>query len=88
MQVQAVNNHAVKKYNEFCAAMKVVDQALAGMELLIKKANDPNKRFVAAGAITKDELQGMYKAAHEEFVTLSNAARKYQSELQSRGWRV
>lgn len=88
MQVQAVNQLAVRKYSEFSTSLSMAETSLAGLELLIKKANDPNKKFQGPNAVTKDELLGMHKRAVDSLEILRAAARKYQVELQSKGWRV
>lgn len=88
MQIQAVNKHAVAKYNEFVHAQAAVEVSMSNLELLLKKASDTHRKFVPAGATTKEELSTMHKAATEQLQELKAAARKYAAELQSRGWRV
>jgi len=88
MQVQTVNKYAVRKYNEFGFAISQCEIALGAVELLIKKCSDVDKKFKSPMAATKDELLGFQKRAQESLTDLRVAARKYQIELQSKGWRV
>lgn len=88
MQIQAVNKHAVNRYNEFVHAISAVEVAMSILESLLKKASDTHRKFRLAGSLTKDELTVMHTKAMEELWLLKSAARRYAAELQSRGWRV
>lgn len=88
MQVQSVNNHAVRKYEQFATAMGQVMAALESLGDLLKKAEMPDKRFQSGTLATPEELQDMHRHAGEQLETLRNAAKKYEAELMSRGWRV
>ena len=88
-QIQAVNQHAMRKFSEFEFAMQHVANSLAETEALIKSMNEgQDKRIKGFQVPTKKELMELRKKAVAALDALRRAAKQYEAELISRGWRV
>lgn len=90
MQVQAVNNHARKKYDEMESAMNAVRMAIDELDKFCRSSLNRQSEDRSHGwrVPTKDEVvSGVRKASHDLDV-MHKQASKYKSELVSRGWRV
>jgi hypothetical protein len=87
MQIEAMNRRARDRYSTFVSSMDLVLEALAGLDALIGKVDD---KHAGAGwtVATQDELKGYRMQAVDELERLRVAAKKYETELVSREWRV
>jgi hypothetical protein len=87
MQVQAVNRQAQQKYAAFVGALELVREVLNDVDKLVKKHN--GKGDDAAWSIPdKDELQAAHRKAVDDLQALRANAKKYETELISKTWRV
>ncbi|SFJ41528.1 hypothetical protein SAMN05421835_105149 [Amycolatopsis sacchari] len=87
MQIQAVNRRAKERYSAFVTSMDLVLEAMDGLTPLIEKVDD---RHEGPGwtVATQDELTGYRQQALDALERLRAAAKKYETELVSRDWRV
>ena len=89
MQVQTVNNHARKRYSEFESALETVRIAVDELQKTARGFPDGKSRQFSGWQVpTKGEVVGAIRRAGDDMETLRANARKYKSELISRGWRV
>ncbi|QGK71202.1 hypothetical protein GIY23_18240 [Allosaccharopolyspora coralli] len=89
VQVQAANRHAIRKYEEFCKALDMVRQALDEAQPLIKTINGKATGRMDGWKIpSRQQVEKTYGKARTELDALNQAAKKYEKELISRGWRV
>lgn len=87
MQIDAINRRARDRYGVFVSAMDMVLEALEGLDALIEKVDDSHDGPGWTVA-TQDELKGYRMQATDALVRLRAAAKKYETELVSREWRV
>ncbi|MDQ0380287.1 hypothetical protein [Amycolatopsis thermophila] len=87
MQIEAINRRARDRYGNFVTAMDLVLEALEGLTGLIEKVDDKHEGTGWAVA-TQDELKGYRSQAVDELERLRAVAKKYETELVSREWRV
>jgi hypothetical protein len=87
MQIEAMNRRARERYSTFVTSMDLVLQALEGLNQLIDKVDD---KHTGSGwtVATQDELKGYRMQALDELQRLRVAAKKYETELVSREWRI
>ncbi|MEU0466704.1 hypothetical protein ABZ215_22105 [Amycolatopsis sp. NPDC006131] len=87
MQIDAINRRARERYGSFVVAMDLVLEALEDLTGLIEKVDD---KHAGSGwtVATQDELKGYRTQATDELERLRTAAKKYETELVSRDWRV
>lgn len=87
MQIEAINRRARERYGTFVATMDLVLEALQGLDELIEKVDD---KHAGSGwtVATQDELKGYRMQAIDELERLRVAAKKYETELVSRDWRI
>lgn len=87
MQIEAMNRRARERYSTFVTSMDMVLQALEGLNELIGKVDD---KHTGPGwtVATQDELTGYRMQAVDELERLRVAAKKYETDLVSREWRV
>ncbi|GAB3565998.1 hypothetical protein GCM10027445_12100 [Amycolatopsis endophytica] len=89
MQIQAINKRARERYGNFVTAMDLVLEALEGLTGLIEKVDDKHQDEGSGWAVaTQDELKGFRSQATDELERLRTVAKKYETELVSRDWRV
>lgn len=89
MQVQAVNKHARKKYDEFESALNMV-------RIAIDDLNKYTRTHFGSTAVrthgwqvpTKEEVTRAIGKCSNDLDVLHKQASRYKSELISRGWRV
>jgi hypothetical protein len=87
MQIEAVNRRARERYGVFVTAMDMVLETLEGLDELIGRVDD---KHAGSGwtVATQDELKGYRMQAVDELERLRTAAKKYETELVSRDWRI
>lgn len=89
MVVQAVNNHALHKYQEFTAALETVRLALEEADPVIKAmAESGPARSEGWKVPTKKEVLAARKAATDMLDRLRAKAKQYETQLIANGWRV
>jgi hypothetical protein len=89
MVVQAVNNHAVQKYQEFTSAIESVRIALEETDPLITAMKDSHAaRHHGWKVPDKKEVVAARKKVVELLDTLRTQAQKYEKDLIANGWRV
>lgn len=87
MQVQSVNRHAKKKYDNLRKAIEDVKIALEESAKLHSKLTDP-KASAGWRVPTKDQIVGAHKKATDQLNTLRESTKRWEKELTSREWRV
>ncbi|NKQ57582.1 hypothetical protein HFP15_32440 [Amycolatopsis sp. K13G38] len=87
MQIQAVNRRARERYSAFVMSMDLVLESLEGLTGLIEKVDDKHTGDGWTVA-TQEELKGYRMQATDALERLRTAAKKYETELVSREWRV
>lgn len=89
MVVQAANNRAVKKYQDFTAAIESVRIALEETDPLITAMRDSHGvRHQGWKVPDKKEVLTARRKVVELLDTLRTQAQKYEKELVANGWRV
>jgi hypothetical protein len=87
MQISAVNRRARDRYSAFVTSMDLVLEAVDGLNGLIEKVDD---KHTGPGwtVASQDELKGYRMQATDALERLRTAAKRYETELVSRDWRV
>lgn len=88
MPIQVLNARAQEKYGQFVAALDFVQEQLAELDKLITKMSERKLPPGTWRIATPEQLKALYKAAVADLETLQVQAKKYESELKSREWRV
>lgn len=89
MVVQAVNNHALRKYEEFTSALETVRIALEEADPLIKQMRESGPARANGWKVpAKQEVLAARKSAQDLLDTLRAKAKHYEKELVANGWRV
>lgn len=89
MVVQAVNNHALRKYEEFTSALETVRMALEEADPLIKQMRESGPSRANGWKVpTKQEVLSVRKNAQDLLDALRAKAKQYEKELIANGWRV
>lgn len=84
MVIQAVNQRAKERYLSFLAAMAMVEDRFSDLDRLIRQVPVKGNQWRAA----RVELTGMRQTAYDRLMVLREIAKRYESELLSREWRV
>lgn len=87
VQIAAVNRRARERYSAFVTSMDFVLEALEGLDGLIGKVDDSHTGPGWTVA-TQDELKGYRMQALDELERLRVVAKKYETDLVSREWRI
>ncbi|MTD53879.1 hypothetical protein [Amycolatopsis pithecellobii] len=87
MQINAVNRRARERYSAFVTSMDLVLEALDALNPLIEKVDD-NHDSPGWTVATQDELTGYRMQATDELERLRASAKKWETELVSREWRI
>lgn len=88
MQVQAINQHARRRYGEFVGAMDMVTELLVPLEKLIARMSEKKAPAGSWRVATPKELAGMLNKARADLEVLKEHAKNYETELVSREWRI
>jgi len=83
MVIQAVNQRAKERYLSFLMSLTLVEEQFDGLDEHIRLAPRNN-----AWRTTRAELRAMRMTAFERLMMLREIAKRYESELLSREWRV
>jgi hypothetical protein len=85
MVVQALNNRAKDRYTSFLTSISVVEGQFAELDRAISRVKSKGHKWQVA---TQQELRAMRRTAFDHLQELRVTAKKYESELLSREWRV
>lgn len=89
MVVQAVNNHALRKYEAFTSALETVRLALEESDPVIAAMSESGPARAQGWKVpTKKEVLAARKAATDLLDRLRGKAKQYEEQLIANGWRV
>ncbi len=88
MQIQVLNSRAQEKYGEFVHALNFAQEQLTELDKLIARMSERRLPPGTWRVATPEQLKAMYKTALADLEALQVQAKKYETELKSREWRV
>lgn len=88
MVTQAVNKHAVKKYQEFQEAIGQVKQVLDDSDRVLKSMREAGNHPSGWRIPDRKELEGLRSKAEKQLQQLRAASKRYEAELMANGWKV
>ena len=88
MPSQVLNARAQEKYGQFVAALNFVREQLAELDKLITRMSERKLPPGTWRIATPEQLKAMHKTVVANLEALQVQAKKYESELKSREWRV
>ncbi|MFC0071917.1 hypothetical protein ACFFQW_49605 [Umezawaea endophytica] len=88
MPSQVLNARAQEKYGQFVSALNFVQEQLAELDKIIAKMSERRLPPGTWRIATPEQLKAMYKTSIADLEAIQVQAKKYESELKSREWRV
>jgi hypothetical protein len=85
---QVLNARAQEKYGQFVSALNFVQEQLAELVKLIERMSERRLPPGTWRVATPEQLKAMHKTALADLEALQVQAKKYETELKSREWRV
>lgn len=88
MPIQVLNDRAQVKYGEFVHALNFAQEQLGLLRKIVDRMDARKAKPGTWRVSTPDQLKGLYRTALADLEALQVQAKKYETELKSREWRV